>query len=84
METSLAWINLFVISLKKINFIDKINKRQDVIKLGAGVMLFDLTMHLKNMDILFLMFLRKNVSLGEHIRECSCRFSSKKFANFER
>ena len=47
-------------------------------------MLFDLTMHLKNMDILFLMFLEeKNVSLGGAISgNVHGRFSSRKFANF--
>ena len=73
-----------VISLKKINFIGKINKRQDVIKLGAGVMLFDLTMHLKKYGyFIFNVPGGKNVSLGGAISgNVHGRFSSRKFANF--
>ena len=73
-----------VISLKKINFIGKINKRQDVVKLGAGVMLFDLTMHLKKYGyFIFNVPGGKNVSLGGAISgNVHGRFSSKKFANF--
>ena len=55
-KSSLSKSN-FVLSLKMMNKMSRINRKRNIVTVEAGAMLFDLTIYLKKMDILFLMFL---------------------------
>ena len=74
----------FVLSLKMMSKMSRINRNRNIITVEAGAMLFDLTVYLKkNGYFIFNVPGGKNVSLGGAISgNVHGRFSSKKFANF--